>query len=137
MKLIINIAIFKLTIILYSLSTSYLTFGVISDKAVLTKFSPANSTIRCRRYARPFYKQYEHLGTYVYDPRLAYIVPPICIRCPSCCPTPCVYPTPIRINNKQNYSSRLTTRKPTSVNIPIKGVVTLNTIIVYFQYSTK
>lgn len=74
---------------------------VNSDEIVLnssrnfsTSIRQNGISVRCKRYAQTYYKPYQRVGTYVYDPYGPYIVPPICIRCPTCCPRPCSYPYP-------------------------------------------
>lgn len=88
---------------------------VISDENLFLKVSKTsfrNSTIvelrpRCRRFVENLYKPYQHIGTYVYRPYLPYIVPPMCTQCPSCCPRPCILPTPIptRITHIPYYTN--------------------------------
>lgn len=97
-------------------STSFHRTEVTSDKHV---FGPSRTFVndvrnaemhtRCRRFAQTIYKPYQHLGTYVYSPYGPYIVPPICIQCPTCCPRPCRFPTPSPI--RTTYGPHGTTKK--------------------------
>lgn len=80
---------------------------------------------RCRRYVQTFYKTYDHIDSYVYNPYGPYIIPPNCIgtkcysycqRCPACCLKPCPYPTAVPI--RTTYKPYRTTVRTTSKNTP-------------------
>lgn len=90
--------------------------------------------VRCRRYAQTFYKPYQRVGTYVYSPYGPYIVPPICIRCPTCCPRPCAYPSPAPIRTTYR-PYRTTVRTTTTRTHPSFGTTKQGGFVFCFPWN--